>query len=316
MSASRRPSRRPRASRSAGRHGEAVEVEARLAGGGRVEGRVDVVRPAFGTAHAQAAPGERAHQARASRWSCRSSSAGRGDQEAGRAHRPAPRRRRRPAGSGGRSRRRRARSRGSPPRPSAGPTRISAVRSMPASATSSASVGERAAERSARPARRRGTPPPPGRRRRRTGSARRDDLASTWIERWIASVAPVAAKAARRLALRHGAGPAGGARQDHAIAPRPAGSARAAARRRPPRRPGRPASPCRGCRARRAGASARPARSRSTGRRNGAAPRPARPHAAAAISAMMASRSRGAVSTIRAPGGHQPRISGATSEPA
>ena len=44
-------------------HGEAVEIEARLAGRRRVEGRVDIVGPAFDAADVDAAPAKRALKA-------------------------------------------------------------------------------------------------------------------------------------------------------------------------------------------------------------------------------------------------------------
>ena len=102
----------------------------------------------------------------------------------------------------------------------------------------------------------------------------------------MASVAPVAAKAARVSPSRHGRGAAGGARQHHGSARPPARSARGRAPPRRRRRPARRASSYRGCRARRAGASARRARSRSTDRPNAAAPRRGPPRGAATNSAI------------------------------
>ena len=94
-----------------------------------------------------------------------------------------------------------------------------------------------------------------------------------WIARWMASVAPVAAKAGKRLARRHGARRGRACGSARRSAPPPARSARGRARPRPRRRPARRASACRGCRAARAGGAARRARCRPRDRRNAAAPR-------------------------------------------
>ena len=93
------------------------------------------------------------------------------------------------------------------------------------------------------------------------------------MERWIASVAPVAAKVAS--VSRSGIGEARPevrvSTSDCASSGQRQFAPERGARRR--RRPARRASPCRACRPRRGGASARPSRSRSRGRPNAAARR-------------------------------------------
>ena len=108
----------------------------------------------------------------------------------------APAHRRASRGSGGDSRRRRARCRGNPPppargRPGSAPCARSARprpwrRCRPSVPRTMRSSGQLA------PARR----PRPGNRRHRTASSSATTSSSAWMARWMASVAPVAAKAA------------------------------------------------------------------------------------------------------------------------
>ena len=120
-----------------------------------------------------------------------------------------------------------------------------------------------------------------------------------------------AASPRRRRAFPSAASPRRGRRCGSArrTAPPPAASARGRAPRRRRRRPGRPASACRGCRSASSRRSCSPTAlqiERSPDCRR-ATSSPAL--VGLANSATIASRSRGAVSTMRAPGGHQASIS-------
>ena len=134
---------------------------------------------------------------------------------------------------------RRARCRESPARPAPGrpgsarsarsALRATAPRSSPSVPRRTRSSGQDARVRRRRP----------DNRRRRTASSSATTRSSAWIDRWIASVAPVAANAASVSRRRHRRGAAARCGSAPRVARLPAGSARGRARPRRRRRPAR-----------------------------------------------------------------------------